>query len=126
MKKVLVFLFSISIFIQLTAKENIKVEPPNWWIGMKHNTVQVLVYGDQIGLLDPKFNYEGVQLVKAVKVENPNYLFLYLNISDNALPGSFNIDFMRAKKTVHTYSGYSSEANWNSIPIPSPSEVTSN
>ncbi len=104
MKKVLLFLFSISIFIQLTAKENIKVEPPNWWVGMKHNTVQVLVYGDQVGLLDPKFNYEGVELVKAVKVENPNYLILYLNISDDALPGSFNIDFMRGKKTVHTYS----------------------
>jgi neopullulanase len=41
-------------------------------------------------------NYPGVKLLKVHKVENPNYLFLDLDISVTAKPGAFNISFVKA------------------------------
>jgi len=27
-----------------------KIEPPNWWAGMKHDTVQLMIYGKNLNL----------------------------------------------------------------------------
>lgn len=72
-----------------------RIEPANWWIGMKYNTITLLVYGKDISNLVPKISYPGVQLREAKKVENPNYLFLTLTISDHTKPGILNIDFLK-------------------------------
>lgn len=72
-----------------------KIEPGNWWIGMKYNTITLLVYGKDISNLVPKISYPGVQLRESKKVENPNYLFLTLTISDHTKPGILNIDFLK-------------------------------
>ncbi|MGZ5192769.1 MAG: glycoside hydrolase family 13 protein [Kaistella sp.] len=72
-----------------------RIEPANWWIGMKYNTITLLVYGKDISNLVPKISYPGVQLREAKKVENPNYLFLTLTISDHTKPGILNIDLLK-------------------------------
>ena len=41
----------------------------------------------------------GVTLTDAVKLESPNYLFLYLDINPKTQPGSFDILFSRGKET---------------------------
>ena len=33
-----------------------RVEPPNWWVGMKTNDLQILVYGKTISDLQPIIN----------------------------------------------------------------------
>ncbi|MFP4092321.1 MAG: cyclomaltodextrinase N-terminal domain-containing protein [Cyclobacteriaceae bacterium] len=30
-----------------------RVEPANWWTGMRHSSIQLLVYGDNISKLSP-------------------------------------------------------------------------
>ncbi len=56
---------------------------------MKWNKVQVMLHGDKIGLKKNirMVSYPGVKMEKLNKVENPNYLFIDLNISSNAKPG---------------------------------------
>ena len=81
-------------FSQMPALE--RVEPMNWWVGMKNPKLQLIVHGDKIAERNVKLRYPGVKLLKVNKVENPNYLFLDLEISPSAKPGIFKILFAKA------------------------------
>ncbi|WP_244947508.1 glycoside hydrolase family 13 protein [Cellvibrio japonicus] len=70
-----------------------RVEPANWWVGMKYNQVELLVYGQGISDLHPSIHYPGVSIQQVARVENANYLFVTLNIAANAKPGKFFIHF---------------------------------
>ncbi|EPR73813.1 Neopullulanase [Winogradskyella psychrotolerans RS-3] len=70
-----------------------RVEPPNWWIGFKNQSVQLLVKHPNIGNATPKISYQGVSITKVHKADSPNYLFLDLEISKTAEAGQFNIRF---------------------------------
>jgi len=89
-----VLLLSGKIFAQLPDLE--RVEPAFWWTGMKNPKLQLLVHGKNIAARQVIFNYPGVKLQKVNKVENPNYLFLDLEISAAAQPGAFMIGFSSA------------------------------
>lgn len=69
-----------------------KINPTNWYVGMKNPKLQLLVYGKNIADCDVKINYQGVSLEKINKVENPNYLFLDLNIAPNTKAGQMDIE----------------------------------
>ncbi|WP_231583570.1 glycoside hydrolase family 13 protein [Rufibacter radiotolerans] len=68
-----------------------RIDPTFWWVGMKDQNLQLLVYGPQAGTYSYSINHPGVTLVKAHKAENPNYAFLDLTIAPNTKPGSFTI-----------------------------------
>lgn len=74
------------------------LEPANWWVGMNYNQVQLLVHGDSIAELEPKLKYKGVKIVDITRVDNPNYLFVTLNIAASAKPGTFDIEFVADRK----------------------------
>ncbi|MBN8719399.1 MAG: glycoside hydrolase family 13 protein [Sediminibacterium magnilacihabitans] len=100
MKKIFT-LISISLFHLVVFSQRInRVEPQNWWVGMKYNTVTLLIYGDNLSNLTPSFNYPGVELVKTDTVENKNYLFVTLKINPEAKPGNINIHFSQNNKIV--------------------------
>ena len=65
------------------AAEIQQMDPPFWWTGMKNTTLQVMVHGPGISANEVSVNYRGVTLKDVVKTSNPNYLFLYFDISDN-------------------------------------------
>ncbi|OCX52698.1 alpha-amylase [Mucilaginibacter sp. PPCGB 2223] len=73
-----------------------RIEPAFWWVGMKNPKLQLIVHGRDIASRSVKMSYPGVMLVKINKVENPNYLFLDLEISAQAKAGSFTIAFDKA------------------------------
>ena len=89
----LLLLLTSSAFAQLPALE--RIEPANWWVGMKNNKLQLIVHGNQIANRNVIINYPGVTLLKTNKVENPNYLFLDVEISPATQPGIFPIRFER-------------------------------
>lgn len=91
--------------VNSSAQSISRVEPPNWWIGMKNQELQLLVYGDNISSAEVEISYPGVQMVSVVRVENPNYLFINLLVSEDAEPGSFDIvfKFFRKKRVKYTY-----------------------
>lgn len=69
-----------------------RVQPTNWFVGMKNPALQILVYGKNAGTLSYSINYSGVRLLSTTKVENPNYAFLNLSVSPTAKPGTFFIE----------------------------------
>ena len=79
-----------------------RINPTNWWVGMKNPALQLLVYGKNIKGSEVKINYPGVSLEKVNTVENPNYLFLDLTISKEAQAGKFPIELT---KTVQVKKG---------------------
>lgn len=102
MKKLLTLLILL-ISLNVLAQEVSRVEPPNWWAGMKSNDLQLLVYGEDLSSLDVVIDYPGVDLVSITKVENENYLFVDLSLAEDVKPGSFDIQFKNGDKLVETY-----------------------
>jgi len=80
-----------------------RVEPPNWWVGMKTNDLQILVYGKSINDLIPKISNSNIELTSFNKVQNENYLFLNISISENAQPDEVEIDFYKNNMVVDRY-----------------------
>lgn len=79
-----------------------RIDPTNWYVGMKNPKLQLLVYGRNISDCEVKINYTGVTLEKINKVENPNYLFLDLNIAPETQAGQMNIEL---SKTIQVQKG---------------------
>ncbi|MGY8787876.1 MAG: cyclomaltodextrinase N-terminal domain-containing protein, partial [Fidelibacterota bacterium] len=79
---------SVLIIVTLLSADNNKsyqidhLEPPFWWIGMANNTLQLMVHGKNIADLEPELTYLGVIINKVHRLENPNYLFIDLLLSE--------------------------------------------
>ncbi|MEO0042459.1 MAG: hypothetical protein RL329_1907 [Bacteroidota bacterium] len=58
-----------------------RIDPPNWWIGMKEPSVELTIHDTDIHQSEVIINYPGVKINKIYRPENPNYLFLDLNLA---------------------------------------------
>lgn len=98
--------FSFFLLAQLVTQARVvepqRIEPPFWWVDMHHTELQIMVYGKDIAQTRVEINHPGVVLKEVVAVENPNYLFIYLDLSD-AAPGSFPINFRSGRRVLYTY-----------------------
>ncbi|MDD2985075.1 glycoside hydrolase family 13 protein [Flavobacterium sp.] len=103
MKKISLLLFCFA-FSFLTAQVN-RIEPPNWWTGLKNEQLQLLVHHPTIGKAKVSIAYEGLSITKVHQAKSPNYLFIDLTISQATKPGKFNIvfEFEKGKKITHSY-----------------------
>lgn len=95
---ILLFVLGSSAYAQKQQIDIQRIEPAFWWIGMKNSELQVLVYGKDISAAIATLLYEGVEITRTEKPENPNYQFLYLNIKPSAKPGIIPITFTSGKK----------------------------
>ncbi len=78
-----------------------RVEPPNWWVGFKDSSLQLLVKGDGISSYVPQIDYPGVRISKVHRADSPNYLFIDLEVSVSAKPGILEIVFnAKGKKEI--------------------------
>jgi neopullulanase len=68
-----------------------RMEPVNWWVGMENPELQILLYGENLGNLEVEIPSEGITLVRMERVENPNYLFLYVHLAPGLMPGNYEI-----------------------------------
>ncbi len=97
-----VVLLTFSINLQAQKKSaDIKIEPPFWWTGMTNKALQLMVYGQDIGETRVAVDYPGVKIIRVSAVEDPNYLFIDLEISEAAVPGAIEIIFSQKGKTTH-------------------------
>lgn len=92
--------FSVNIIASPTS---LRVEPPFWWSGMHNKELQLVVHAKDVATTTVKMEYEGITIKSLDKVENPNYLFITLELSENIQPGSFNISFIEGKKERYKY-----------------------
>ena len=78
-----------------------RIEPTNWYVGLKDPCVQLMVYGEGIRDAEVVIDYAGVAIDSLVRLDSPNYLLIYLN-TGGAQPGTMDITFKqgRSKKKV--------------------------
>lgn len=95
-KSVVLIVFLIGTISSIGAKQNSpepRLEPPSWWIGFEEPEVQLMAYGEDIGLTRPEIDHPGVSIRQITGVENDNYLFIDLLIGEDAQPGKMEIRF---------------------------------
>lgn len=82
--KWLLFVFALTCLNVFGAQGSIikKTAPEFWWAGMKNPELQILLYGEQISNADVTLTGKGVILKEVVKQESPNYLLLYLDLTE--------------------------------------------
>jgi neopullulanase len=92
MKKFIIHLV-ILFFAASAIAQQTTLSPTNWWVGMKWNKVQILVYNHNKNFktTDVKINYPGVVLNKVNKLENEKYLALDVTIAPNTKAGNVPI-----------------------------------
>ncbi len=99
------FLFMVALMAQTmtmsvakTAKVTIdRIEPTDWFVGMKNPQVQLMVYGQGIrDVQNVTTDYPGVVIDSLVRLDSPNYLLIYMNLRD-AQPGSMTLQFDKKK-----------------------------
>jgi len=96
MKKLIYSLFLVLISVATIAQNELKrIDPPNWWVGMNNQNLQLMIYGENISAYNVQTDYPHVRIVSIEKVENPNYLFLNLLIEPNAKSGQMLLKFLK-------------------------------
>lgn len=83
--------------------QQLRVEPPNWWVGMQLNEIQIMVHAEQISTYQPELNYEGVSIKKIHQADSPNYLFIDIAIEEQTKAGNFEILFKKKKTKTLNY-----------------------
>ncbi len=95
-KNCLVLLFLVFVFQSLLAIDIKTVDPAFWWAGMKNPELQILIHGDNVAKSDVTITSKTARLKEVVKLESPNYLILYLDVSD-AQPEKFDVVLQQGK-----------------------------
>ena len=95
-------LFALLLLVQGTLYSQ-TIYPTHWFTGMKNPNLQLIIHRDRVA--QEKISmlpYAGVKLLKQTKVENPNYLFIVLQISATAKQGKikFRIDNLQSPEAV--------------------------
>ena len=74
-----------------------RVEPTNWYAGMKNPSLQLMVYGKGIKQANVSTDYAGVKVDSVVRLDSPDYLLVYLNLQ-GAQPGTMKLNFEQGGK----------------------------
>lgn len=85
----------------MTAQATVKIdriEPTNWFAGMKDTSLQLMVYGEGVRSAEVSTAYPGVKIDSLVRLDSPNYLLVYLNL-DGAQPGIMKLNFTQNGKS---------------------------
>lgn len=106
-KKTAIFSFIAILFIVCgiagsNAQIISKTEPPNWWVGMENQELQIMLYGDNISNYD--ISLSNAELLKSIKkTGNPNYIFLNLEIPRSTDAQTVNIQLEKNGKLVESF-----------------------
>ncbi len=88
----------LSITVMKAAVTIDRIEPADWYVGMKNPSLQLMVCGEGIREAEVTTDCEGVRIDSLVRLDSPNYLFVYLDIS-GARPGGMTLTFKNGKST---------------------------
>lgn len=102
MKRLFATIGLLLFFMAMNAKVDItRIEPENWFAGMKNPQVQLMVYGHNIREAQVSTDYPGARIDSLVRLDSPNYLLIYINLN-GAQPGNMPLTFTQggSKKRV--------------------------
>ncbi len=92
----LVLVFSIFCYAQKISVN--KIEPPNWWSGMKTNNIQLMVYGENLKDISAGFSDARIKVKRVNKISNPSYAFIDIEIPQNIKPDLYELTITRGKE----------------------------
>lgn len=99
MKKTILLGMLLTATLTLSAAGKItRIDPTNWYAGLKDASLQLMVYGEGIADATVSTDYAHVRIDSLVRLDSPNYLFVYLNL-EGAEPGEMTLTFKNGKKT---------------------------
>ena len=95
MKRILLLTALVAqVTMMMAAKSKVvidRIDPTDWYVGMKNPTVQLMLYGKGIAAVsDVTTDYPGVAVDSVVHLDSPNYLLVYMNLR-NAQPGTMTL-----------------------------------
>ena len=96
MKKILTALLLGTTLTMNAAVKIDRIEPTDWYVGLKDASLQLMVYGEGIKTADVTTDYPGVRIDSLVRLDSPNYLLVYMNVKD-AQPGTMTLLFQQGK-----------------------------
>lgn len=97
MKRIILPLSLILCVMTIRAAVKIdRIDPANWFVGMKNTSLQLMVYGENIRQADVTTDYDGVKIDSIVRLDSPNYLLVYLNL-EGVRPGGMTLNFKNGK-----------------------------
>lgn len=81
-----------------------RVEPPSWWTGMEDPNLQILFYGTGLGKMDASIPDRKIRLLGVERVENPNYLFVNVQLPESYGKPHFDVVLSQGNKRItHRY-----------------------
>lgn len=97
MKRIILPLSLILCVMTIRAAVKIdRIDPANWFVGMKNTSLQLMVYGENIRQAYVTTDYDGVKIDSIVRLDSPNYLLVYLNLK-GVRPGEMTLNFKNGK-----------------------------
>ena len=100
MKRIILLTALVAQTLMMSAAKKIvidRIEPTDWYVGMKNPQVQLMVYGKgvrDVGTVTT--DYPGVSIDSVVRLDSPNYLLVYMNVKQ-AQPGTMTLMFDKKK-----------------------------
>lgn len=100
--RIFLFIWSLMLCLHVAAVEIERMDPPFWYAGMKNQELQIMFYGEGLGSSAFSLeSYQGVEVKEICKLDNPNYLVVYLNVSQEVQPGTLKFTFKKGNKKTH-------------------------
>lgn len=86
------------------AQTNLRIEPMNWWVGMKNPALQLLIQGNDIKGGTVISKNPKIKIKKVHQADSPNYLFVDLLIDKNLPAGKYPLQVIKNGKVIHEIS----------------------
>jgi len=104
-KKIMSFFFTLFLCINLNAQtpQNLRIDPPFWWAGMKNTHLQLLVKGDNISEYAVALSETYGKIRQIRKGDNPKYLFIDIDLNADLKPCSLPLTFSNNGKVLEIF-----------------------
>lgn len=102
MKRFVLFIGIMMCAMSMKAANKVSVEridPTNWYVGMKDASLQLMVYGKGISDAEVTTDYPGVSIESLVRLDSPDYLLIYMDVA-KAQAGKMTLKFKVGKKSM--------------------------
>lgn len=97
------FFIAILFIVTISFAQNLsveKVEPSNWWIGMKLNKIQLMIYGSNLKNFSASFDDRKIKVLKIHQIENSHYAFIDIEIPNNLPAKVYKLKLNSSNQTV--------------------------
>src|SRR3990170_3615456 len=97
-----IYFISVILISSLAAQsfKITKIEPPNWWSGMKNNELQLMIYGENLKDIQVASKDKQFKIKKFTQTQNSSYLFVDISLT-NPPAGNYELTFTKNKEKIN-------------------------